>query len=385
MDGDIIALQKVDERTVKFLELRAPGSSTSDADEIQHELKYGKIFGAFSSQERACFFHRLSQYYSLIPSLHTFFRNFAYWEACVQSVKHLTTWTRRETVMSAFERCYTGANQHDDKVLIQVDESNFAVTSGNSNDRIELGYRQIMVFVMRHLLELPRRASDDSAKVRPRLNPSKGLLYRFARLAFRLGFGSPEIHALLIDEDDSEGYQAPATFTSNGPLMVSSGSGVKLRRRCGLPILDTFRNDREFLFLHYLHDVQTHRDEDITSYFVLKATYFAFLGQSKSDIDLSPLGLISLDSTDIGNFSPVEVMVEERQAQDDWWEQDMEQAALVQAARQAYDQPRLDQAAREDAILQSYDQAAEDQLARELEEAAREHANSKLPSYLTSI
>lgn len=255
------------ERTVKFLELRAPGASKSDADEIQHQLECGKIFGAFSSQERACFFHRLSQYHSLIPSLHTFFRNFTCWEACVQSAKHLTTWTRRETVMSAFERCYTGANQHDDKVLIQVDESNFAVTSGNSNDRIELGYRQIMAFAMRHLLQLPRRASDDSATVRPRLNASKGLLYRFARLAFRLGFESPEIHALLIDKDDSEGYQAPATFTSNGPLMVTSGSGVKLRRRCVLPLLDTFRNDREFMLLHHLHDVQTDRGEGIpTSY-----------------------------------------------------------------------------------------------------------------------
>jgi hypothetical protein len=261
-----------------------------------------------------------------------------------------------------------------------VDESNFAVTSGDSNDQIELGYRQIMAFAMRHLLEIPRRASDDYATVRPRLKASKALLYQFARLAFRLGFESPEIHALLIDEDDSE---APATSTSNGPLMVTSGSGVKLRRRCGLPLLDTFRNDCEFLFLHHLHDVQTDRGEGITSYFVLKATYFAFLGQSKSEIDLSPRGLRALDSTDIGNFSSAEVMEEEGQAQDDWWEQDMEQAALVQAARQAYDQPRLNQAAREDAIQQAYDQAANDQLARDeaereaevtIEEAAREQA-----------
>lgn len=105
MDGDFTAMHKVDEGTVKFLELRAPGASTSDAEEIQQQLERGKVFGTFSGEDRACFFHRLSQYHSLIPSLNTFFRNFTYWEACVQSVKHLITLTRRETVMSAFERC----------------------------------------------------------------------------------------------------------------------------------------------------------------------------------------------------------------------------------------------------------------------------------------
>lgn len=66
----------------------------------------------------------------------------------------------------------------------------------------------------------------------------------------------------------------------------------------------------------------------------------------------------------------------EGQEQDDWWEQDMEQAALVQVAGQAFDQPRLDQAAREDAMQQAHDQAANDQLAREIEEAAGEQATS---------
>lgn len=136
-------------------------------------------------------------------------------------------------------------------------DSNFAVTSGDSNDQIEFGYRQIMAFAMRHLLELSRGAADNYATVRPRLKASKALLYQFARLARCVGFESPEIHALLINEDDSEGYEILATFTLNGPLMVTSGSGVKLRRRCGMPLLETFRNDCEFLFLHHLHDVQT--------------------------------------------------------------------------------------------------------------------------------
>lgn len=114
-----------------------------------------------------------------------------------------------------------------------------------------------MAFAMRHLLELSRGAADNYATVRPRLKASKALLYQFARLARCVGFESPEIHALLINEDDSEGYEILATFTLNGPLMVTSGSGVKLRRRCGMPLLETFRNDCEFLFLHHLHDVQT--------------------------------------------------------------------------------------------------------------------------------
>ena len=286
MGGDVSAMQKIDHHTVEALELRAPGASTFDAEGIQSKLAVGKIFGAFNDHDRMQIFHRLCQYNSLIPSLNTFFRDVPYWEACVESLKHLTTVSRRDTVLTAFERQFTAVNQQDGQVVVQVDESSFTVTPGSYDDQIELGYRHIVASAMRHFVDIPREPVKKDITVRPRLKADQAVLRRFAGLAIRLGFESPEIHELLRNGDDLESPVRPA---STKPPLVTSGPGETLQRRCGLPILDTFQEDREFLFLPYLHDDQVDHGEGITSFFVLKAIYLAFMGLPEAKISLFPI------------------------------------------------------------------------------------------------
>ena len=278
-------MQKIDHHTVEALELRAPGASTFDAEGIQSKLAVGKIFGAFNDHDRMQIFRRLCQYDSLIPSLNTFFRNLPYWEACVESLRHLTTVSRRDTVLTAFERQFTAVNQQDGQVVVQVDESSFTVTPGSHDDQIELGYRHIVASAMRHFVEIPREPVKKGVTVRPRLKADQAVLRRFAGLAIRLGFESPEIHELLGNGDDLE---SPVRFASTKPPLVTSGPGEMLQRRCGLPVLDTFQEDREFLFLPYLHDDQVDHGEGITSFFVLKAIYLAFMGPPEAKISLFP-------------------------------------------------------------------------------------------------
>ena len=286
MDGNVGAMQKIDHHTVEALELRAPGASTFDAEGIQSKLAVGKIFGAFNDHDRMQIFHRLCQYDSLVPSLNTFFRNLPYWEACVESLRQLTTVSRRDTVLTAFERQFTAVNQQDGQVVVQVDESSFTVTPGSYDDQIELGYRHIVASAMRHFVEIPREPVKKDITVRPRLKADQAVLRRFAGLAIRLGFESPEIHELLRNGDDLESPVRPA---STKPLLVTSGSGEPLQRRCGLPILDTFQANRDFLFLPYLHDDQVEHGEGITSFFVLKAIYLAFMGPPEAKITLFPI------------------------------------------------------------------------------------------------
>ena len=45
-------MQKVDHFTVKALELKAPGTSTSDTMTLLRQLRNGEIFGAFSMDRR---------------------------------------------------------------------------------------------------------------------------------------------------------------------------------------------------------------------------------------------------------------------------------------------------------------------------------------------
>ncbi|KIW35847.1 uncharacterized protein PV06_11823 [Exophiala oligosperma] len=81
VDGDPSAMQRFDHRDVKALELRAPGVSTHDAEEIEAQIRAGRILRAFSEEERRHILQRLCGFKYLIPSLHTFFRDVTYWEA----------------------------------------------------------------------------------------------------------------------------------------------------------------------------------------------------------------------------------------------------------------------------------------------------------------
>lgn len=78
LDGDVDAMRKVDESTVKALELKAPRLSTLYAQTIQPQLGGAQIFSAFSDQDRSQILEQLCRFKDLIPSLHTFFRNLCY-------------------------------------------------------------------------------------------------------------------------------------------------------------------------------------------------------------------------------------------------------------------------------------------------------------------
>ncbi|KIV81283.1 hypothetical protein PV11_03480 [Exophiala sideris] len=261
VDGDPSAMQRFDHRDVKALELRAPGISTYDTEEIRAQICAGRIMGAFSEEERRYIFQRLSGFKYLIPSLYTLFRDITYWEACVGSVRHLMTMSRRDTISSVFESRFSATNQHNDRVVIQID----------------LGFRQIIAFAMRHFVEIPREPISDDVTVRPRVKANRATLRQFAELAIRVGFESPEVRRLLDTEELLGSSIAPEL---SRPLLVTSGPGEKLHRRCGLPNLDTFQDDKNFLFLHHLHNQQDKGGEGITGFFVLRCLYFAFMGPS---------------------------------------------------------------------------------------------------------
>lgn len=279
-------MQRIDAPAVKALELRAPRASRYDAQEIQSQLQGGGILGTFSEEERRYIFERLCRFNTLIPSLYTFFRDLTYWEACIESVKHLVTVSRRDTIFSTFERRFTPINRQDNRVLIQVGESHFVPITGSSDVHVELGFRQIIVFAMRHFLEIPREPVSRDITVRPRVKADRFVLRQFAQLAIRLKFESPEIGQLSQISSPEESLEPLAVPNSNKPLLVTSGPGESRRRRCGLPTLDTFKDDREFLFIHHLYDDQDERGEGITSFFVLKAIYSAFMGPSDKLVSL---------------------------------------------------------------------------------------------------
>ncbi len=270
-------MQKVDQATVKALELKAPRLSTLDAKVLRGQVLGGEIFGAFSEQERVAIWGRLQAVDGLIPSLFTFFEDVKYLEACANCVKRLVSLSSRDIVSIALEKAFCDANQRADRTVIQVTESSFTSSPASLADRVDLSYRQLHAYAMRHYLQMPREPKGKELLARLMVNTDETMLRDFADLADRLGFGSPEITAL---KQCPKSTVARARSERSKPLLVTDGADEIKKRRCGLPRVEDYVEDGEFLFVNHLHNEEEEQGEGITSFFVRKSVYFAFFGRS---------------------------------------------------------------------------------------------------------
>ena len=279
LQHDASALQYVDEVTVKALELRAPRVSTRDADELRGPVLGGTIFSNFSEQDRVAIWARLQAVDGLIPSLYALFENVNYLKALVDCMTRLVRPSPGDTVSTALFKAFSDTNQRPDRAVIQVTESSFASSPASSADRADLAVRQLYAFAMRHYLQMPRDLKGKELLARHTTNADRTVLREFADLAERLGFKSPEIIALK-EHPQARNARDPSEISK--PLLVTDGAGVKKKRRCGLPSVEEYVEDRESLFINHLHDVDEEQGEGITSFFVRKSIYSTFFGKPSS-------------------------------------------------------------------------------------------------------
>ena len=369
LDGDIDALRKVDKRTVQALELRAPGSSTTDAETIKRQLQAAEIFSAFSDQERSEILNRLLQCRGLIPSLRAFFRNLCYWEACVDSMRHLVTPRCRDTILTALEGHFTGINQQEGQVVIQVNESNFTTTRGSTADQMEFGCRHLVAFAMRRYRDIPRAPVREDVLSKARPTADRAVLRQYAELATRLGFESPEIDDLMMTPQIpvSQALQPQTT-----PPLVTSGRGEDIEQRCGLPKLAAFEEDRDSLFVHHLDDERDECGEGITSFFVRRWVYLDFLGRPRGTVRLASAAG-EQEGQEHAQQNQAQVQ-REREAQEREVQEREEQAQREQEAREREAREREEQAQRE---REAREREAREREAREREEQAQREREAR--------
>jgi hypothetical protein len=146
---------------------------------------------------------------------------------------------------------------------------------GTRGDQVDLGYRQIIAFAMRHFADMPKEPVKEDRVMQPAPMADRAVLRRFADLADQLGFSSIRIKHLRR-------YPAAValqTPPSEHPPLVTSGSGVKVAQRCGIPLRLKFKEDREFWFINHLHDERQQQGKGVTRFFVRKHVYLAFFGR----------------------------------------------------------------------------------------------------------
>ena len=303
----------VDQVTVKAVELKAPKSSRRDARELQGLLVSGQIFSGFSLNGRETIWSGLCTISGLIPSLHTFFEDLKYLEACAGSMRHLVSPSPKHTMCSALNSIFFGIDQ----LVIQESHSTYSTQLGRSPKNWHSTYPQLWLYTMRDYPDLPapqevktRKKKKLLAKARtPKANEVKSS--EFAVLADRLGFKSDEISALMLRSSDREIARDALLRARNEdhydyddedinshieqilrlfataklrdaerlcPALVSDGPDAA-GNRCGFPDEEAHARDRKFLYINNLQADQGEQGESITSFFVRRSVYFAFFGE----------------------------------------------------------------------------------------------------------
>ena len=305
-------MAKVDQHTVETLQLMAPGASRVDAKTVHGWVLSGQIFSDFSEQERAAIWKNLQSFDGLIPTLYTFFEDFKYLESCANCVKRLFVLSpHRPTVCSTMEYMFPDTNQSDEECIIQTSEFSFKRKPGTQQERLDLGYRQIWLYAMRHYPDMGRECQREDVLAKPTNEKAdENALYELAVLARQLGFESPQISKLVDQSPDREiarsallkarkpcRYQYDARTlehlvdqivqcfsmavpcTSGSSYELVADSSVMSKARCGLPQVQTHRQDSPHLFVDQLHTDGVEVADKITTLFVRRCVYFAFLGK----------------------------------------------------------------------------------------------------------
>ncbi|KAK5807568.1 hypothetical protein VI817_001826 [Penicillium citrinum] len=301
------ALRSIDTESVLKLQLKAPGNCEQDTKELMGLILSGQIFSSFGESDRKQIWKRIKEFDGVIPSLETFWDDFLFFEQCAQCMRWLfgvakdSIW---DTMMAMFR-----PDPGENSATIQVSERKFRRQVASDAERLDLGYRQLWLYTMRHYNSMPRPAKrKDGLLVKwDRGNIDERVVFKFAELARRLGFRSKEIENLLQRSPDRliarnallqarkpDYYQYdPVQFESlvdrisacfskaveydRPAAEVLADSEVSARRRCGFPQEMAYSQDVPHLFLDQVHAEAAFAP--ITTYLVRRCFYYAFLGK----------------------------------------------------------------------------------------------------------
>jgi len=268
----------------------APQYTLSDRSRLITMMHDKRIFPTVSSGDtRAMILTRLMAIDGRIPSLYTFFEDTKYLEPCAKIMKCLLPPKQRLTSLyRSFRHMYTAIEQRTGQVKVYSAESLCSLLPGSEDVGIDLGYRQLWLFAMRHFPEMvgvnPRK---DAGKPKPEIQKShQDHWFRFAALANGLGFNSQEIRdlrRLKPDERMVQGFLSharphelydfdPSVFNSEVQRICNVLRLVKPRavsydlpwfstdfdtepiaHRCGRPYERSHLNDKKYMFLKYIY------------------------------------------------------------------------------------------------------------------------------------
>ncbi|RAH76682.1 hypothetical protein BO86DRAFT_383627 [Aspergillus japonicus CBS 114.51] len=315
VNDDTDAKKCIDQKTIKKLELLAPGTSPDDAKSAQQVILTGQVFPDFDEDRRTEIWDRLKGFKGLIPSLRTFFEDFKYLESCAYCLKRLVG-PSEVSIHQALKQIFIVASDTTNDYLIQIAEYEYRKVHMVSAQQFNFAYCQLWLYAMRHYpLMPPDPKKQNHHLAKPKLAPAdQHAIYNMAQLAHRLGFRSTEVNTIIDASPDHQiartallqarkpdryRYDAdtfeslidrlvecfatarPACETATQPTLSKP---VKAQARCGLPKLQAQEHDKSTLFLPSFID-EFPKTNHVTSWFVRRCVFGAFLGANLTPLE----------------------------------------------------------------------------------------------------
>jgi hypothetical protein len=221
-----LPLNLLSNEMVKVIELTAPSVSTLESLEIKSRLEDEPLISNAQKQKIWRWIHSTE---GLIFTLGSFLRDVHWIEDLANRIQWLVTVRRNEAVCDAIGKVYVGGNQRKTRVFIQVTETKFEVIPGTEQDRIELGCRQLFLFILRNHKHIPKFYPN---VVTPLSAAHQAVLCSMAGLAVKLGFESLDILELLR-------YPSLKPLVSGGTYRqnTAGSTSVPKRSRNGMEIM----------------------------------------------------------------------------------------------------------------------------------------------------
>jgi hypothetical protein len=271
-------MQKVDRRTVKAIQCKAPGACVADREDLHSQLIRGQIFGAFSEHERETIWTRVLFVSSsrLIPSLFSFFRDVIYLTEPAHRMFMLVAPPQgHETLSSALQGAFVDSNAIEGKCMLQASESSWVSMPGNQGERLDLGIRQLWLSAFRNWTDIAALAKNKSGDclAHRREYHDIAACRKFASLAYRLGFDSSQIRELMLVDDP------PPYGNSNEGTRKPT---VRTLKRSGTPRGHQHKEIGKELFIKkFFRDDET---SGVDSFFIFRSIYFAFFDKPAAEL-----------------------------------------------------------------------------------------------------
>ena len=333
----------LDAATVRELELRAPGISEDDATFVRTQMECRALFRSISDIiERQKLLDNILSITRRIPSLATFCEDTKYLEPCASAMKRLLEPKFKGTIYQAMRNIFSSTGCQPRTFLRQDSDHQLHPVQGLETDRFKFSYRQLWVYAFRLFPELvnvaPRKEPDQPKPVVK--EPSALAWHRFAELAWKMGFNSKQIQLLVSDNalekeirqfllrvspntSSEETIQRQLkdiyqSLESNqrepsrllDPVLTTDDCNQDLQHRCGRPFENSQELAKESIYLRSLYEINESRGKYITSFFVKRDTFQAFLGYEAIHIEPqcnpSPLRECFQASNDTASLKPAE-------------------------------------------------------------------------------